>query len=102
MAESWSYTGGSSPAADQMVAQEEEHFLDTVLLPRGLKNIFFVVKVADDGSPNGTAYVVYSDGKDIFLRHSTDKGVTWSQRVRVSDGPDTTSSFFPWMETGSG
>src|SRR5205807_1926159 len=42
-------------------------------------NLFFVVKVADDGTPNGTAYVVYSDGKDIFLRHSTDKGVTWSQ-----------------------
>ena len=50
----------------------------------GVANIFFVVKVADDGTPNGTAYVVYSDGKDIFLRHSTDKGVTWSQRVRVS------------------
>jgi hypothetical protein len=63
-------------------------------------NLFFVVKVADDGTPNGTAYVVYSDGNDIFLRHSTDKGVSWSQRVRVSDGPDTKSSFFPWMETG--
>ena len=45
--------------------------------------LFFVVKVADDGTPNGTAYVVYSDGQDIYLRHSTDKGVTWSQRVRV-------------------
>ncbi|MDQ6892346.1 MAG: hypothetical protein M3167_06665 [Acidobacteriota bacterium] len=63
-------------------------------------NIFFVVKVADDGTPNGTAYVVYSDGKDIFLRHSTDKGVTWSQRVRVSDGPDTKTSLLPWLETG--
>jgi hypothetical protein len=29
-------------------------------------NIFFVVKVADDGTPNGTAYVVYSDGNDIW------------------------------------
>lgn len=65
-----------------------------------IANIFFVVKVADDGTANGTAYVVYSDGKDIFLRHSTDKGVTWSQRVRVSDGSETKSSFFPWMETG--
>lgn len=63
-------------------------------------NIFFVVKVADDGTPNGTAYVVYSDGNGIYLRHSTDKGVTWSQRVRVSDGQETKSSFFPWMETG--
>jgi hypothetical protein len=63
-------------------------------------NIFFVVKVADDGTPNGTAYVVYSDGKDIFLRHSTDKGVTWSNRVRVSDGEETRTSLFPWLETG--
>lgn len=63
-------------------------------------NIFFVVKVADDGTPNGTAYVVYSDGKDIFLRHSTDKGVTWSNRVRVSDGPETRTSLLPWLETG--
>ena len=69
--------------------------------PEGnVANIFFVVKVADDLTPNGTVYVCYSNGKDIFLRHSTDKGVTWSQRVRVSDGPDTKSSFLPWMETG--
>lgn len=66
----------------------------------GVANIFFVVKVADDGTPNGTAYVVYSDGKDIFLRHSTDKGVTWSNRVRVSDGPETRTSLLPWLETG--
>lgn len=68
--------------------------------PAGVANIFFVVKVADDGTPNGTAYVAYSNGKDIFLAHSTDKGVTWSQQVRVSDGPDTRTSFFPYLETG--
>jgi hypothetical protein len=66
----------------------------------GVANIFFVVKVADDGTPNGTAYVAYSDGKDIFLRHSTDKGVSWSNRVRVSDGPETRTSLLPWIETG--
>lgn len=66
----------------------------------GVANIFFVVKVADDGTPNGTAYVAYSNGKDIFLRHSTDKGVNWSQRVRVSDGTETRTSLLPWMETG--
>jgi hypothetical protein len=63
-------------------------------------NIFFVVKVADDGTPNGTAYVVYSDGTNIYIRHSTDKGATWSQRVRVSDGPETKTSLLPWIETG--
>src|SRR5438094_902343 len=44
-------------------------------------NIFFVVKVAEDGTPNGTVYVTYSDTHDIFLAHSLDKGVTWSQPV---------------------
>jgi hypothetical protein len=74
-------------------------------------NIFFVVKVADDGrkwlnpSTNtqeevGTAYVVYSNGFKIFLRHSIDGGRTWSDRVRVSDGLSTRTALFPWLETG--
>ncbi|HEX5707384.1 MAG TPA: Calx-beta domain-containing protein, partial [Pyrinomonadaceae bacterium] len=60
----------------------------------------FVVKVADDGTANGTAYVVYSDGQNIYLRHSTDKGATWSPRVRVSDGTETRTALMPWIETG--
>ena len=69
--------------------------------PNGVDHIFFVVKVADDGTPNGTAYVAYSNDKDIFLAHSSDKGVTWSQPVRVSDGPETRTALLPWLETGS-
>ena len=64
--------------------------------PSGVDNIFAPVKVADDG----TVYVSYSNGKDIFLVHSSDKGNTWSQPVRVSDGPQTRTSLFPWIETG--
>jgi Dynamin family len=30
-------------AADHLVAQEEEQFLDNIVLPRGLRNIFFIV-----------------------------------------------------------
>jgi len=52
--------------------------------PNGVAHLFFVVKVADDGTPNGTVYVAYSNDHDIFLVHSTDKGVTWSAPVRVS------------------
>ena len=63
-------------------------------------NIFFVVKVADDGTPNGTVYVAYSDGHDIFLADSVDKGTTWSQPVKVSHGTDSRTSLFPWLETG--
>ncbi|HLM58982.1 MAG TPA: Calx-beta domain-containing protein [Pyrinomonadaceae bacterium] len=68
--------------------------------PNGVAHIFFPVKVADDGTPNGTVYVAYSNDKDIFLVHSTDRGVTWSQPVRVSNGTETRTSVFPWMETG--
>lgn len=74
-------------------------------------NIFFVVRVADDGrkwlnpatnaeEKIGTAYVAYSNGFKTFLRHSLDGGRTWSNRVRVSDGLNTRTSLFPWMETG--
>ena len=68
--------------------------------PNGVDHIFFSVKVADDGTPFGTAYVAYSNDKDIFLVHSSNKGATWSQPVRVSDGTETRTSVFPWMETG--
>lgn len=67
----------------------------------GVGHLFFPVKVADDGTPNGTVYVAYSNAHDIFLVHSTDRGVTWSQPVRVSNGPETKTSLFAWMETGS-
>jgi hypothetical protein len=68
--------------------------------PNGVAHLFFSVKVADDGTPFGTAYVAYSNDKDIFLVHSQDKGATWSTPVRVSDGPETMTSIVPWMETG--
>jgi uncharacterized repeat protein (TIGR01451 family) len=68
--------------------------------PAGVGHLFFVVKVADDGTANGTVYVAYSNDRDIFLAHSTDGGETWSQPVRVSNGPETTTSVFPWLETG--
>ena len=63
----------------------------------GVANIFAPVKVADDG----TVYVAYSNGRNIYLVHSSDKGHSWSPPVRVSDGPETQTSLFPWIETGS-
>lgn len=67
--------------------------------PNGVAHLFFVTKVADDGTPNGTVYVCYSNDKDILLKHSTDKGATWSLPVRVNN-VGTASNVFPWMETG--
>jgi hypothetical protein len=74
-------------------------------------NIFFVVKVADDGrkwlnpatsaqEEVGTAYVAYSNGFKVFMRYSIDGGRTWSNRVRVSDGSITRTALLPWIETG--
>jgi hypothetical protein len=67
--------------------------------PNGVAHLFFVTKVADDGTPNGTAYVCYSNDTDILLKHSTDKGATWSDPVRVNN-VGTNTNVFPWMETG--
>jgi hypothetical protein len=67
--------------------------------PNGVAHLFFVTKVADDGTPNGTVYVCYSNDTDILLKHSTDKGATWSLPVRVNN-VGTNSNVFPWMETG--
>jgi hypothetical protein len=67
--------------------------------PAGVAHLFFVTKVADDGTTNGTVYVCYSNDTDILLKHSTDKGATWSLPVRVSN-VGTATNVFPWMETG--
>jgi hypothetical protein len=62
----------------------------------GKANIFFTVKVATDG----TVYVCYSDGKQVFVRYSTDKGTNWSPEIRISDGAETSTCLLPWLETG--
>lgn len=76
----------------------------------GVDNIFFVTKVADDkrvgnvatGALNGpgTLYSCWSDGRNIFLTHSNDKGGSWATPVRVNDGRETNVCLLPWMETG--
>jgi Big-like domain-containing protein len=62
----------------------------------GKAHLFFTVKVAGDG----TVYACYSDDVNVFIQYSRDKGNTWSAPVRVSDGAETRTSIFPWMETG--
>ncbi|MDQ6625938.1 MAG: dockerin type I repeat-containing protein [Verrucomicrobiota bacterium] len=67
--------------------------------PFGVSHIFCMGKVAEDGTPNGTLYVAYSNDQDVFMAYSKDKGTTWSLPARVSDVPGGTN-VFPWMETG--
>ncbi|MBV9656762.1 MAG: hypothetical protein JO295_01505 [Verrucomicrobia bacterium] len=75
-------------------------------------NIFFPIRVAADhrsynGSAytltaNGTVYGVYSDGTNIFLVHSLDKGQHWSSPVQVNDPTNAklTVNLLPWLATG--
>ena len=66
------------------------------VVPSGNAHIFFTVKAAKDG----TVYVCYSDGKNVYIKYSKDKGVNWSPTIRVSDGAETRTAVLPWMETG--
>lgn len=55
------------------------------------------------GPHRGSLYVNWIDerngDKDVFVMHSRDKGVTWSQPVRVNDDPldNGRDQFFTWM-----
>lgn len=91
-----SVPGQAPTSADYIIRQAASD-------PGGVSNLFFVVKVADDGTPKGIVYVLYSNGTHIFLKSSTDQGGTWSAPVRVNPptGPyATNTNLFPWMETG--
>ena len=59
--------------------------------------LFDVVKVGEDG----TVYLVWSSGQNIYLSHSIDGGVTWSQKVRVNDNTTYKTNIMPWLEAGS-
>lgn len=61
-------------------------------------NIFFPIRVATDH----TVYGTYSDGRNIFLVSSSDKGVTWTSPVQVNDPADTATkvNLMPWLAVG--
>ena len=60
-------------------------------------DLFDVVKVGDDG----TVYVVWSTLQGIYLTHSTNGGVSWAPKVRVSDNTVYKTHLMPWLEAGS-
>ncbi len=55
------------------------------------------------GPYNGTIYVNWSDQRngtedtDIWLKKSTDGGLTWSELIRVNDDDTGHQQFFTWM-----
>ncbi len=94
---------GTPPAPGQAPAAVNYTIRNAASDPAGVAHIFFVAKVADDGKPNGTLYALYSNRSHIYIKHSTDKGGSWSSPVQV-DPPTgqfaTSVNLFPWMETG--
>jgi len=68
-------------------------------------NIFVAMRVANDhptGSAPNTVYLCYSDGNNVFLMSSADKGVTWASPVQVNNPADPTTkvNLMPWLATG--
>ena len=68
-------------------------------------NIFVAMRVANDhptGTAPNTVYLCYSDGTNVFLMSSADKGVTWASPVQVNNPADLTTrvNLMPWIATG--
>ena len=68
-------------------------------------NIFVAMRVAKDhptGDAPNTVYMTYSDGTNVFLISSADKGVTWASPVQVNNPANVTTNvnLMPWLATG--
>jgi hypothetical protein len=57
-----------------------------------------------DIDPNGNLYVVWDDGgragrePGIYFTYSTDRGMTWAEAIKLSDGTGT--AYWPWVAAG--
>lgn len=55
------------------------------------------------GQNNGDIYICWADKRngyydlDVFVVKSTDRGLTWSDPIRVNDDPPGTHQFFPFL-----
>ena len=65
-------------------------------------NIFVAMRVANTGTAPNPVYLCYSDGNDIFLISSSDRGATWRAPVKVNNPADlnTRVNLMPWIATG--
>ncbi|MDQ1402738.1 MAG: hypothetical protein QOG03_1054 [Actinomycetota bacterium] len=76
----------------------QDHFVGS--LPQGTGVLFGSIAV----DRAGNLYVVQSNGHQVYLSHSIDRGLTWSPLVDVTAqaAPGTTdSSLFPYVVAGS-
>jgi hypothetical protein len=108
----WSYAGkiffdrstdgGATFGADRFVTDQPGGW--DIDIPGLQRCNGFPVTLCDlSGSANrGSLYVVWADQRngatntDIFLSRSTDRGESWSPRVRVNQDTTATQQFFHW------
>lgn len=68
-------------------------------------NIFVAMRVANDhptGDAPNTVYLTYSNGSNVFLISSADKGQTFTDPVQVNNpgDPATKVNLLPWLAAG--
>ncbi|HEV8242068.1 MAG TPA: Ig-like domain repeat protein, partial [Thermoanaerobaculia bacterium] len=78
--------------------------LDDGSMPTGVNrpivqtpNVLFPVLAVDGG---GNLYVVWSDGSNVFLRTSRDRGDSWSATTRVNPPALDGANIMPWIVAG--
>jgi hypothetical protein len=78
--------------------------LDDGSMPTGVNrsivstpNVLFPVLAIDGG---GNLYVVWSDGSNVYLRTSRDRGDTWSATTRVNPPALDGANIMPWIVAG--
>jgi hypothetical protein len=57
----------------------------------------FPILAVDRG---GNLHVVYSNGTNVYLTSSPDRGATWTMPVRVNNGPGAKLGIAPWVDAG--
>ena len=56
-----------------------------------------------DGPRRGTIYICWADQRfgsgdtDVWIARSMDRGITWSEAIRVNDDKPGKHQFFPWL-----
>jgi hypothetical protein len=89
-----SFDGGVTFGQQQSIAQTVVAFDDGIPAMASRRALLYPACDADrsSGANRGTLYCSWMDetasnGTDIFVSHSTDRGASWSTQVRVNDDP---------------
>lgn len=98
-------TGEITGFSDEIIAVESLAHWDFKIPGLGRANGMPILKCDRSKGPNhGTLYINWADQRngdtdtDIWLVKSIDKGLTWSEPIRVNDDNPGAHQFFTWMD----